>query len=220
VQRLETIGRTLRESSADALARSMDEAAGLKSGVLSRLQAERHEALTARIGRMFNDMHLVWAAMGATCATVVCIASMLAMLHFASSERADSLAALLEVMASPGSNENPVPPDLRMALPRAFSDAVMPAMLVGSSDLHEDLVVLAGIITREGRMVEPEVLSSVPRSSRPVDQLLTAVSAARFEPARSGGSPVAVNLVWLLAHTTVRAKSLTIKPLTTKSLVS
>jgi hypothetical protein len=192
----------------------MDEAAGLKSGVLSRLQAERHEAFGARIGRLFSDLHLLGAAMGATCATVVCIVSMLAMLHFASSERADSLAGLLEVMGSPGSNENPVRPDLRMALPRAFSDAVMPAMLVENSDIHEDLVVLAGVITREGRMVEPEVLASVPRDSRPVAELLTAVSAARFEPARFGGSPVAVNLVWLLAHTTVRAKTLTTKSLT------
>jgi hypothetical protein len=105
-----------------------------------------------------------------------------------------------------------------MALPRAFSDAVMPAVLVDSGDRHEDLVVLSGIITREGRLVGPEVLASVPGSSRQMDRLLTAVAATRFEPARFGGAPVAVNLVWLLAHTTVRAKAHTIKPLTSQGV--
>jgi hypothetical protein len=36
--------------------------------------------------------------------------------------------------------------------------------------------------------------------------MLDAISRSRLEPARFGGSPVAVNLVWLLAHTTVKGK--------------
>jgi hypothetical protein len=42
-----------------------------------------------------------------------------------------------------------------------------------------------------------------------VEQLLEVVDLAaqsRFEPARSGRNPVAVNVVWLLAHTTVVGK--------------
>jgi hypothetical protein len=39
-----------------------------------------------------------------------------------------------------------------------------------------------------------------------VGQVLDAAALARFEPARSGGSPVAVtNMIWLLEHLTVRA---------------
>ena len=34
--------------------------------------------------------------------------------------------------------------------------------------------------------------------------MLGAMSQARFEPARVAGLPVAVNMVWLVAHTTVR----------------
>jgi hypothetical protein len=37
-------------------------------------------------------------------------------------------------------------------------------------------------------------------------EVLEAASQARFEPARAGGAPVAVNVVWLLAHTTVVGK--------------
>lgn len=34
--------------------------------------------------------------------------------------------------------------------------------------------------------------------------LLDVAAAVRFEPASFAGVPVAVNMVWLLAHTTVR----------------
>ncbi len=33
--------------------------------------------------------------------------------------------------------------------------------------------------------------------------MIEAASRAQFEPARAGGAPVAVSMVWLLAHTTV-----------------
>ncbi|HXE80274.1 MAG TPA: hypothetical protein VNK41_05965, partial [Vicinamibacterales bacterium] len=37
-------------------------------------------------------------------------------------------------------------------------------------------------------------------------ELLDAAAQTRFEPARAGGSPVAVNVIWLMAHTTVVGK--------------
>jgi hypothetical protein len=208
LQRLQLIGQALRDVSASWHPRASDEVAGLKIDVLGRFQGERDEAIGARIGRLFSDAHLVLAGLGATCATILCITTMLAMLHFASPGRADSLAALLQVMSSPGSNENPVPPDLRMALPRAFPDAVMPAMLVKPDEWQGEVVVLTGVLTREGRLVGPELLGAT-ASRGSMDQLLVALAATRFEPARFEGSPVAVNLVWLLAHTTVRGKILT-----------
>ena len=33
--------------------------------------------------------------------------------------------------------------------------------------------------------------------------MLDAASRAQFEPARAGGAPIAVSMMWLLAHTTV-----------------
>ena len=38
--------------------------------------------------------------------------------------------------------------------------------------------------------------------------LLDAISRTRLEPAQFGGVTVAVNLVWLLAHTTVKGTPL------------
>ena len=43
------------------------------------------------------------------------------------------------------------------------------------------------------------------REAEAVDTLLSAASVARFEPARvQGGLPIAVNMIWLVANTTVR----------------
>ena len=36
--------------------------------------------------------------------------------------------------------------------------------------------------------------------------VLDAISRAKLQPAQGGGGPVAVSLVWLLAHTTVKGK--------------
>jgi hypothetical protein len=41
-------------------------------------------------------------------------------------------------------------------------------------------------------------------AAKVVANLLDAVSHARFEPASVAGLPVAVNMVWMVAHTTVR----------------
>jgi hypothetical protein len=74
----------------------------------------------------------------------------------------------------------------------------------------EAVFALAAVVTREGRVRNLELLTPDTRApqvrQRDVLELLDAVSQARFEPARAGGAPVAVNLVWLVAHTTVRGK--------------
>ena len=69
-------------------------------------------------------------------------------------------------------------------------------------------------MTREGRF---ETLRLLPAADQPAVRghqegtgdggPLGAVSKARFEPARVAGLPVAVNMVWMVAHTTVRGRS-------------
>ena len=49
--------------------------------------------MRARIGRVFEDMHLVWIALASTTATFLCGAIALGTLQFASPERHDSMAA-------------------------------------------------------------------------------------------------------------------------------
>ncbi|MBM3769696.1 MAG: hypothetical protein FJW27_00100 [Acidimicrobiia bacterium] len=48
--------------------------------------------------------------------------------------------------------------------------------------------------------------------ARGVANLLDAVSRARFEPASVAGLPVAVNMVWMVAHTTVRGTPVASEP--------
>ena len=99
------VGDALRIAAARA---PKDDWTGLRSGVISRMRAEAYESWTARVSRLFDDMHLVWIALASTAATFVCGAIVLGMLHFASPERDDSLRAIIAVVAAPsGSDPNP-----------------------------------------------------------------------------------------------------------------
>ncbi len=219
VRDLQTIGEALRET-ATVLAgmTPTDELAGLPAGVVSRIKAENDQSIRGRVGRMFEDMHLLWAALGATAATTACLAIMVGMFYFAAThERPDSLAGMISAAALPGapfpgSNANPLSLDGSMRVPRAFNDNVF---ATSGFDGEEDTVfTLAAVVTREGRIANLELVRSHQVDGvRPaaVDQqevldLLDTISRARFQPAQSAGSPVAVNMVWLFAHLTVRGK--------------
>ncbi len=78
-------------------------------------------------------------------------------------------------------------------------------------DRDEALFALAAVVTREGRCATWSCCCRMPGtppvSDRAIGALLDAVSQTRFEPARAlGGAPVAVNLVWLVAHTRCAAR--------------
>ncbi len=215
---LEAIGSALRET-ATVLAgmTPTDELAGLPAGVVSRLKAEDDQSLRGRVGRMFEDMHLLWAALGATAATSACLAIMVGIFYFAAThERPDSLAGMISAAALPGaplpgSNENPLSLDGSMLVPRVFNDNVFATS--GFEGEEDAVFTLAAVVTREGRIANLELVRSHQQDGvRPaIDQqevldLLDTISRARFQPARSAGSPVAVNMVWLFAHLTVRGK--------------
>jgi len=77
-------------------------------------------------------------------------------------------------------------------------------------DREEALFALQAVVTREGRIQNLELLlqdpSQAPVGTRAIHHLLGAAAQTRFEPARGGGgAPVAVNMVWLVAQTKVRA---------------
>jgi hypothetical protein len=189
---------------------SREEAGGFAAAIVSRVKAEYDQSLFVRLREMFADMHLVYAGLGATVATAVCVMIMLGMMRFATTERPDSLAAIVNLLATPGSNANPVDIDVRMQMPRALDDFVMPA----DSGAGEDhFFAVAAVVTREGRIGNHEMLrgnflrsgARGAQQERDAENLMGAISRARFEPAQKAGLPVAVNVVWLVAHTTVRA---------------
>ncbi len=92
---------------------------------------------------------------------------------------------------------------------KAEREQSLAAVLVGRGVTEGDLVLaLAAVVTQEGRVAYPELLSASEQDREAVLRLLNALAAARLEPASLRGAPVAVNLVWLLTHTTVRGKTL------------
>src|SRR5262249_26697717 len=138
---------------------------------------------------------------GAAAAALICLTITLSMFQFATK-------------ASPGSDVNPIVVDARVLMPRPIDDAV-PISMNGDAEF-----TLAAAVTREGRVANLELLHSIPGSPQgfelgpaapethmdeAIESVMGAMSRARFEPARMDGLPVAVNMVWLVAHTTVRA---------------
>lgn len=199
VNELEGVGDALRAGASAGVPDGLLD--GLVPGVVSRLKVEQSESLGGRFSEMFEDMHLVYAALGAAFATVASVALMVGIFYFgASSERPDSIAGLLDAMANPGSNANPVQLSGRMALPRSI-DAATPVLPMREEDA---VLTLAAIVTREGRIKAIELLDGNPQERREILELLDAISTARFEPATFAGSPVAVRMVWMVAHYTVR----------------
>ena len=203
-RRLAEMGALLRASVAS---RVPEERGRIERHVLARLHAERQTSWPHLFHGLFEDLHLVWAAAGATAATVVILCAVVTSMALALREQPLSMAAAIGAMASPGSDRNPVSVDGRMLLPRSNPDALVQS---GVMDREEAVFALAAVVTREGRVRNLELLTpdttALPVEDREILELLGAASQARFEPARAGGAPVAVNLVWLVAHTTVRGK--------------
>lgn len=203
-RQLAEVGALLR---AGVAGRVPEERGRIERHVLARLQAERQMSWRRQIGGLFEDLHLVWAAAGATAATAAIVCAVVASLALALREQPLSMAAVIGAMAAPGSDRNPVSVDGRMLLPRSDPDALVDSVVM---DRDEAVIALAAVVTREGRVSNVELLKpdtrALPVEDRELLELLGAASQARFEPARAGGAPVAVNLVWLVAHTTVRGK--------------
>jgi Putative zinc-finger len=185
-----------------------DDWTGLTPGVIGRMRAEANEAWLARMGRMFDDMHLVWIGLAATAGTILCGAIVLGMMHFASPEREDSLRAMITIMAAPsGSNLNPASLDgLMIQVPSVPEDGIVPASLERSGAEGEIMLAFSAVITREGAISGMEALGEG-RDRRQVVRLINEISRGRLEPARYGTDPIAVNLVWLVEHMTVTGKT-------------
>ncbi len=182
-----------------------DDWTGLTPGVISRMRAEANQAWAAQIRRMFDDMHLVWIALASTAATLVVGAIVLGMLRFASPERDDSLRALLAmVSAVPGSDLNPAGIDgLAVQAPSVPEDGVINASLERSGQGAEQMLAFAAIVTRNGDIAAMQALGES-RGSRQVAALISEITRGRFEPARYGADPMAVSMVWVVEHVTVK----------------
>jgi hypothetical protein len=113
------------------------------------------------------------------------------------------------VMAAPsGSDLNPARLDWRYRVPSVPQDGVVQRTLESNilrqSDL-DTMLALSAVVNRDGSVADVLVLKN-DRDREHITSILDAISQARLEPAELAGSPVAVNLVWLVAQTTVRPR--------------
>ena len=200
---LRSVGDLVRQSSVSRGEGLSDSVGSLRARVVARVQAEQPQRSTARRLLDFNDGHLLWVAGGATMATLVCLLALLGVIRMSLREAPSSLSAVIGALGDPGSNRNPVALDARMLLPRADPDALMPSPLLKPS---EGWLAVSAVVTREGLVRDVALLPTStlldPKDEELLD-LLDAATQTRFEPARAGGEPVAVSVVWLMAHTTV-----------------
>ena len=199
----QAVGSVLRTSMPGRLPLSTEAEVGLRAGVVSRMKTERTLSFASQAREMFEDMRLVYAGAGGAAAAVVCIVIMLGMMRFAG-RLPVSLVASVETSAVFA----PAPPmEPHIQLPRPLDQAFSTADITGDS-----VIMMVAVVTREGTVVNLSLLDpGGGRSSRQltqtkaVEDLLGAVSRARFEPARVDGLPVEMNMVWVVEHTTVRA---------------
>jgi hypothetical protein len=200
------LGDALRVGTAPAPA---DDWAGLQPGVISRMRAEAHDSWGAWASRTFDDWHLVWIGLASTAASLLCGGLVLSMFYFASpSYRPDSLAGIFNVLSAPsGSDLNPARLDNRYRVPTVPQDSIVFAALEHSTLYGTDDVVvpLSAIVRRDGWVSGLETIDSA-EDRQDVERLVAALARGRLEPAQFAGSPVAVNLVWLIAHTTVKGQ--------------
>jgi len=121
---LDSLGSMLRTAAPGRVPLPRDEAAGHVSAIVNRVKVENDASLSMRIRELFDDRHVLYAGFGAAAATVACLVIMLGMMRFATRERSDSLAGMLNVLSIPSPEQpiviRPVVVDARVMMPRAL----------------------------------------------------------------------------------------------------
>jgi hypothetical protein len=204
---LRDVGSMLQALAPGRISLSREEAGAFQLAVVNRVRAEQEASFIARVRGMFDDMHFVYAGLGAAAATVVCVVIMLGMMRFATNERPDSLAAIVTVLATPLECESGN--DLSDA---SGCRARWEARFQRANESAEQDVVFAldAVVTQKGRLANFETLRA--RRHRPtaaeqvemIEGLLDAVSRSRFD-GQTPRRPVTANVLWLFDRATVRA---------------
>jgi hypothetical protein len=186
--------RDLASHTADA---DTSDTSRVPAHVIESLRVEETLSIRAQVAEWFQDMHLVWAGLGATMATMICVVGSASVLHAANQERPNSMARTISVLANPGSNDNPLRLDYSMLPPSAVSDEPF------EMSEEDTEYALSAVVSREGRVQGVEVLNP---TSRRVNAMLNEAYRMQFAPALDRGDAVAVSVVWLVANTTVKGR--------------
>ena len=198
------LGSLLRDLAPGRLPMPCDEAGVLTTAIVTRRKAELDASWLVRLERIFDDMHLVYAGLGAAAATAVCVIVALGMIRFATNERPDSLAAMVELLAAPEASAN------TMAIDAASHQRWTERFQAANESAEEDAVfALASVVTRDGHLANFRGLRTNKRRREEaalIDALSDAVAKARIEAGSIGATEAAANtMMWLVTRTTVRA---------------
>ena len=230
VSDMRLIGESLRsEAAGHPLDDTEDDTLSvLTEGLLVRVRAEEAQSLPSRIREMFADNQLLWPAVGAASAVLLCVAASVSVLRASTVQARDSLAGLISVIGAPGTEKWPLrPADNGISIPRlsdnqaCLSIRCQDAALRASDTLEQmpedDLIyTIRTVVGRDGMVTNYELLLSddIPsqdraaaaRSAAQEVALLNTVRNTRFVPAQTPlGQAVAVDMVWVIAKTTAVA---------------
>jgi anti-sigma factor RsiW len=198
------VGTLLRGAAPGRASLSHEEADALTTAIVTRRKAEHEASLLARVERIFDDMHLVYAGLGAAAATALCIVVALGMMRFATIGRPDSLAAIVDLLATPEASANTI------AIDAASHQRWTERFQAANETAEEDAVfALASVVTRDGHLANFRGLRTNRRHREEadlIDALSDAVARARIESGSMDATEAAANaMVWIVTRTTVRA---------------
>lgn len=196
---LHRMGATIREFAAQVADRTSDEPVRMTARVIERLRVEEQFSFKSQLMALFQDMHLVWAGLGASVATMICVIGSASVLHAANQQQPGSFANVISILANPGSNENPMRLNYEMMAPRAVTAPIDVAEEDGE-------YALSAVVSREGRVQGVEVLNQSRPPGRSVNAVLHEAYRVQFSPAQARGDAVAVSVVWLVTNTTVKGR--------------
>lgn len=209
---IRSVGAALRAIAPGRAALSNDDAAGFCVGVVTRLKAEYDASIGARVRLLFDDLHLLYVGVSATAAATVCLIVMMGMMRFATDARPDSLAAILDVMATPFGCETSTSEILDAMVCRARW--VERFQRANETAEQETVFTLDAVVIQEGQLANFAVMRSsgletASDRAEAIEQLLDSVSRAR-----SNTEPIEIwgEFVRIVANETVRATKPAIDP--------
>lgn len=189
-----------------------EQAAVFTSNVVSRLKAEEDASLLTHVRLIFDDMHFIYAGMGAAAAALACVVVLLGMIRFAAKEQPDSLAGIVSVLAIPAECE----PGIDLVEGSGCARWVERVQRANEWAEQDAVFSLEEVVTRHGHLANFAMLRAGRRATSEqmqlIEGLLETVSRSRLDSGQPQRLPAAV----LVARETVRANKSLDVPLPAK----
>ena len=182
-----------------------EEAVAFNANVVSRLKAEEDAAFITRMRGMFDDMHFVYAGLGAAAAALICVVIVLGMMRFAAAERPDSLAAIVNVLATPLECDSVTDLGETLACRERWAERFQRANASAGQDA---VFTLEALLTRQARLPNLPTRRPGRRAATTqlelIEGLLDVVSRSRLDAAQPV-LPATAQVLLLVERATVRA---------------